>query len=304
MQYQAYGLVLDSEFALPELYPAEGTADVCIRFGKVEQRPQDLDADGNAFWCDGEGRSACHYRQGTGWVSVTGGSTIVVEPEDNRDPALLRLAILGPGMALALMQRGFFTFHASAVAISGSGVAFLGRHAAGKSTMAATLHTRGHALVTDDVTVLNDIDGDIHVVPSFPQVKLWANAAENLGLEAGTMPRVHPDFDKYAWRPESGWASIPIPLHRLYVLGCGDQVRVEPIPPHDASKFVMRNWYGSRFGLDFFRAQDQGEHFRRCIDITSRVPVMTLLRPEVECFADLAEEIKAAILQDLEQGPD
>jgi hypothetical protein len=174
--------------ALPELYPAEGTADVCIRFGKGEQRPRDLDADGNAFWCDGKGRSACHYRQGTGWVTVTGGSTIVVEPEDSPDPALLRLAILGPGMALVLMQRGLFAFHASAVAISGSGVAFLGGHAAGKSSMAATLHTRGHALVTDDVSVLDDIDGDIHVVPSFPQVKLWANAAEDLGLEAGTMP--------------------------------------------------------------------------------------------------------------------
>lgn len=297
MRYRAYGLIIDSELAFPELVPADEAADVRVRFGQVQHRPS---GETSAFWCDERGRSAVHYCQKTGWVGVTAGNHIVVEPEGDPDPAVLRLSILGPGMALALIQRGLFPFHASSCAISGRGVAFLGGHAAGKSTMAATFRVRGHALVSDDVTVLDDIDGDLHIVPSFPQVKLWANAAADLGFEVDAMPRVHPDFEKHAWRPESGWASSPVPLHRLYVLGSGDRVQVEPIPPHEASKFVMRNWYGARFGPDLIGAQDQGAHFRRCIDVTSRVPMRTLLRPPVDCVADVGEEVEAAVLKDLE----
>jgi energy-coupling factor transporter ATP-binding protein EcfA2 len=300
--YHAYGLILKAEFEFPELRPApalEGRVpDVTIRLGEVARRPESLNDNGNGIWCDGD--QYCHYREGTGACLVTGGTSIVVDREGDPDDSLVRLSVLGPAMGLALIQRGLLLLHASAVSIDGAAVAFLGNHGAGKSTMAASLHSLGHPLITDDIAALDPIEDDFQVLPTFPQLKLWDNTARDLGLQPDEMPRVHPDFDKWAWRLDGEVSEAPLPLRRLYVLGVGDEVKIENLEAVLGSQYVIRNWYGARFGVEFYQAQNQGEHFRRCIGVADAVPMRRLLRPEIESgFDALAREIEAAVIVDL-----
>jgi hypothetical protein len=63
--------------------------------------------------------------------------------------------VLAQVLPLAAVLRGLDVLHASAVAIEGRAVAFLGASGAGKTTLAAHLAARGARLVTDDVLAVD-----------------------------------------------------------------------------------------------------------------------------------------------------
>lgn len=296
-RYHAYGLSVESSLEFPELPFARTPSDVQIGFGKVEPRPTRVDEAGIGFWADTQ--RACHFVRGVGAFLVSEGRSIVVDP-DTAVCELLRLSILGPAMALVLHQRGMFVLHASAVAINGHAVAFLGGHAYGKSTMAAMLHARGYPMITDDVTAVSVEGNDPMVLPSFPQFKLWPDAARGLGLTADELPKLSPNSEKRALRFDQGFATGREPLSRLYLLAIGDVTMVKKIRTVEAFEVLLGNWYGSRFGSDFFKSIDLKAHFMLGSLIAREVPVRYLYRP-ASLFSDrnLPEAIETAILRDL-----
>jgi hypothetical protein len=89
-----------------------------------------------------------------GTILVRKGREIIVDPIPGLEDKVLRLFVLGPALAVLLHQRGRLVLHASAAAIAGEVVAFMGRSGWGKSTAAAALYTRGHSIVADDVTAV------------------------------------------------------------------------------------------------------------------------------------------------------
>ncbi len=93
--------------------------------------------------------------------------------------------ILGPVLGLLLRFRGITCLHASAVAIDGSVIAFVGAEGAGKSTTAAAFARAGYAAVSDDIVALVERDGDFFVSPSYPHLCLWPESVEML---YGTKP--------------------------------------------------------------------------------------------------------------------
>ena len=70
--------------------------------------------------------------------------------------AEIRMCLLGPIIGFVLHLRGTPCLHASAVAIDGRAVAFLGHSGAGKSTTAAAFIRRGFRALTDDVLALDE----------------------------------------------------------------------------------------------------------------------------------------------------
>ena len=71
---------------------------------------------------------------------MRGGQEVIVEPSPDADERAVRLCLLGPIVALIPHQRGRLILHASAVAVGGDAIAFLGGQGWGKSTIAAALH--------------------------------------------------------------------------------------------------------------------------------------------------------------------
>jgi hypothetical protein len=249
------------------------------------------------MWVHGD--HACYALQGVGVFLISAGKHIRVEPHEGVTEEALRLCILGPALALALLQRGFFTLHASAVSIEGGAVAFLGGHGWGKSTMAAMLRARGYPVVSDDLTTLEW--GKDTVIPSFPQLKLWPDAIGALGKASHEFPQVHPDVDKRALRFTEGFAPDPLPLRRLYLLAVGHPTTIETLRPMQVFEELMRHWYGARFGPALFDALDLRAHFLRVSRLARTVPVRRLQRPStLREDPDLGEAIERAILRDLE----
>lgn len=300
--YRAYRLSVASELHLPEL-PTDAVvgraADVCIRVGRINRaRTQVRGPDGRACWLNG---SEAHYVvEGVAAFLVAYGETVTVEPFSCVNGQLLRLSLLGPVMALVLQHRGKFVLHAGAVVIGDVAVGFLGGHGWGKSTLVAMLYAQGHRFLCEDVAALAFARDEIQVTPSFPQFKLWPDAAERLGWFPADFPQVHLDCEKRLIRFRDGFESTSKPLRRLYVLRVGPRVAVERLRPVERLEEVLRHWYGARFGPEFLRSLNRREYFLDAAALARRVPVRILRRPPTfHQDPDLAKVIEGEILRDL-----
>jgi hypothetical protein len=294
--YTAYGLGIRSDVVLPELgkpvtaivsgppAPARRAvnkpADIVIRIGAVDRvRPESAAGDGQTWVCRDE---ACFHYSGTGTFRVTQGREVVVEPAAGAQDGELRLILLGPVLAVLLHQRGLLVLHASAVALTRSGVrqavGFMGDKGAGKSTTAAALHARGHALIADDLVAI-DLAGPVpQVWPGFPHLKLWPEAAASTLDDHDTvasLARVHPQFEKRS-RPIAGeFHRERVPLAALYVLTDAGYEAAEPAAAREAFFQLVRHSYLARI-LHMTRAT--AAHFQQVTQVARTVPVRNLMR--------------------------
>ena len=282
--YRACGLNIESDLRLPELdighEPrfSSGGADVVIRFDRLERfshlarqqarhirpTPEGI----HLFWRD------------TGAFLVRDGREIVVDPIPGVREPLLRLFLLGTTMAMLLHQRGeVVVLHGSVVAGAGQAVAFLGNKGAGKSTLAAAMHARGHDLLSDDILAIDVRGESVMAVPSFPHLKLWPDSATSIGYAPEDMPRLRPELEKRGYHPSTGFVTMPMPLKQIYVLDVAAELAEKIMSSRDASLALMQNWYGARFGAEVLRTLGLSAHFRQCAELASRVQVCYLQRP-------------------------
>jgi hypothetical protein len=296
--YVAYGLGIHSALPLPELAVHEIGEDAVVRLGKVERLPSPLDARGCGFWATAE--EACYFMEHAGAFLARGGREIIVEPAIGVEDRTLRLFILGPALALLLHQRGRLILHASAVEVRGSAVAFMGPSGWGKSTAAAVMHTRGHGLVADDITVIDVGPDGPTVFPGFPQLKLWPEAVVSLGEAPETLPQLHLLYEKRARRITREFSQSPLPLRCIYVLAEGSAPAIEPLRPQEALRELMHHWYGARFGAELLRPAGLSPFFRQCADLANRATVHRLARPySLATLPDVARLVEEHLARDV-----
>ncbi|MFM2311640.1 MAG: hypothetical protein RLZZ04_916 [Cyanobacteriota bacterium] len=302
-RYTAYGLNISSDLSLPELQKSneDKGADIIIRFGKVNwSLPETLES-WSYFQLDGDRAYLCWRVVGKFLVSA--GKEIIIEPFANVQEQVMRLPLLGSVLAMALHQRQFLILHGSAVAINDGAAIFIGAKGQGKSTMTATLYGRGHQLITDDVAALKVNNGGVHtLIPGFPQIKLWPEAAKAaLGDEAESLRKIHPKAEKRARPILERFSATPIPVRRIYLLGEGDIPRIKPLEPQAAMTSLIANSYiPMLLGEEFKRDQQTALHFHQCINLTKSIPIYRLERPRsldlLNTIAYLVEEDLAALV--------
>ncbi len=134
--------------------------------------------DGTQFWLDPGGTA----------VWAVWPATLTLED--------IATYVLGPVLGLLLRLRGVPCLHASAVAIGNSTVAFAGSEGAGKSTTAAALAGRGHAVISDDIVALVEREGSFSVLPAYPYLSLWQESVKILYGPEKALPSFSPAYDK------------------------------------------------------------------------------------------------------------
>jgi hypothetical protein len=130
--------------------------------------------------------------------------------------------LLGPVLGLLLRLRGVPSLHASAVAFGGRAVAFVGSEGAGKSTTAAALADRGHAVISDDIVALMDRDGSFYVLPAYPYLSLWPESVNMLFGPEKNLPSFSPNYDKRQLllaQNRLKFQEVPVPLGAVFLLG-------------------------------------------------------------------------------------
>jgi hypothetical protein len=160
--YENCGLRLRSEIELHLPVPAGDGWDVDVRWG-----PDILDSSepppGTVIAAYGSGEDRWYTATSTesgyllrfrecGEIVISGGlDEMQVRRDPSGRPEVLPVLLAGTVSAFLLALRGETVLHASAVAVDGTALAFVGQSGRGKSTLAALLCVDGAKLVTDDV---------------------------------------------------------------------------------------------------------------------------------------------------------
>jgi hypothetical protein len=218
--YLLSALKLISDIELPELMPWDGRrdipADLVFRLGKV---PRQLDAPDRValtFQTKGRHQYLTTYPD-EARILIENGCSVTVEPAPGIDLTDVRSILMAPVQAVLWHQRGLLPLHASVFGLNGSAVALAGPSGAGKSTLAALLAARGHEVLTDDICVVDAVNG-ARVLPSTPRLRLWRDALEYLGIAVEGLPRAFSRREKYLFEG-GGWAgSAPRKLAAIVLL--------------------------------------------------------------------------------------
>ena len=205
---------------------------------------------------------------------------------------LLRLLVLGVGLRALLHQRGLFVLHASVVEVNGQGIAFMGDHGVGKSTIAGACLDGGLRIVTDDIAAI-DLSGSVPLVhPGAPQLKLYPIVATTLRSQPDALVPLKAGNDKLGWRKPSGWANTPVPLARVYDLVPSRTSKVHRLEGQKALIALLRNSCGGELGLVHNR-DTATLHFNQCADIMRKIPISALsVKRELESLNDAIAMVK------------
>jgi hypothetical protein len=201
-------------------------------------------SDGTQFWLDRAGTEV--------WATWPGSSTI-------EDTATY---LLGPVLGRLLRLRGVTCLHASAVVFGEQAVAFVGSEGAGKSTTAAALALRGHAILSDDVVALAERDESFFVHPAYPYLCLWPESVESIYGSADALPKFSADYDKRCLslgKQELRFEERSLPLAAIYILGERRGHRaplVEKIAPQEAFLSLVANTFATNILDTAMRAKE------------------------------------------------
>ena len=280
-RYRAFGLEIASSFDLDPYVVAApdepgGAPDLRVDLGPMSDY---TDGSLDLEW---PGLVRVHVQDGRRlWAEDVGGV----------GPRGLAEMVCGPGVALALSQRGWFVLHASATECDEHLVAVCGHSGAGKSTMAAMFAATGARAFADDIVPLR-VEGEQVTGVAGPTLAKLASvppAAAPFVREVG--PEAIGDKVLSAWR----CAARPGERGRLavvVVLEDGDGVALTPLRGQRAVSELLRH----AFGLNAAGMRRQEAHLTTATAVAARVPVVRLTRPRTLAgAADAVAAVRAAL---------
>ena len=274
--YWVFGLRVRSRLELPELIPATADfqPDLFVDEGPVTQRPdvnQGLVPAGDALLL---------VIPDVARFLVRNGNHITVDPVPLAPARNVRLFLLGSAMGALLHQRGLLPLHANAIEIGGQAVAFMGPSGEGKSTLAAWFHDKGHQVIADDVCVVSADGSDGPTVrPGLPRLRLWREALEASGRNAGDYPASYVDdgnYDKFdvplarQSEPEKAW-----PLACVYLLDRAETFAISRLEGVSAAEALIANTYRGQFTQ---AARNVVPHWSACMAVARATPIFRVTR--------------------------
>jgi hypothetical protein len=295
--YHAFQLNIQSAIKLPELLSYANNSniesDVIIQFGSVSKTGLSeavtkgvfYQSNSNELWLDVP--NVARYL-------ISDGNRINIDPYEHADEDSIRVFLLGSGMGALLMQRDLFLLHANAIKIGDACVSFSGNSGAGKSTLSAAFMHRGYSVLADDVCAINPAG---HVMPSFPQVKLWADSSQKLEIKTDTLKRIRPNIEKFAVPLEQQFYAENLPLKVLYILNSHNQdtFEFEMIEGMHKMLPLKNNTYRHQYLKGLGKTK---KHLKHVGSLASQFDVVRITRPKTGFQLDkLVDLIQADLLE-------
>jgi hypothetical protein len=231
------------------------------------------------------------------WLDSTGENAWAVWPESSTLENVSTY-LVGPVLGLLLRFRGVVCLHASAVTLGDRAVVFLGPEGAGKSTTAASMAQRGHAVIADDVVGLVEQNGRFSVLPAYPHLSLWPDSVKMLYGPDKALPTLSPDWGKQLLSLAANRLKFEqrnLPLGAIFILGerSSDSRApfIESMPHREGLLSMVANSFATNL-LD----QDMRAHeFSLLGRVLSEVPIRHL-RPNTDAthIQRLCEAVEVA----------
>jgi hypothetical protein len=195
--------------------------------------------------------------------------------------------LLGVVLHYVLQLRGETCLHAGAVRMGPGAIAIAGEQGAGKSTTIAGLARRGYPVLSDDLAVLDERDGQCWVQPGMPRLRLAPDALDHLGQEWRDLAVVLSSEQKrylplHDIQGDGGWRFQPtaVPLQAIYLLGDFepglDGPVIVPVAAATAVAGLLPHTYHPLRPLSIAR---RAESLNALCRLVGRVAVRSLRRP-------------------------
>lgn len=272
--YIAFGLIIKSEFEIPELIKSDGNSDVKISFGKAPKELSEITKRGvkyqatkNEFLLEVD-EIAKYY--------VKNGDEIIIELLKDTADKEVNLFLLGSAFGALFIQRGLLPIHGSAVKFGDYTTIFTGLSGVGKSSIAGYFANQGFHILADDISVINH---DLKVVPGFPSVKLWNDVLHKLEITTDSLHEIRPDIKKFKLPISENYFNQTLPLKNIVILGTKNTPGFEIEELQGIKKFnaIKNNTYRYKFvqGLE-----KQQEHFQILNKLLQQTNVYKITRPQ------------------------
>lgn len=247
--YDAFGLTLKSDFALPELGRREispvaaQSADVV----EIKRSRGELSLAGSdrlADWIEVK-ENACLYRfEGFCRMLVEEGRKVTVEVLPDAAEEDMRAFLFGSAIGTIAHQRRLVPLHISAVETGSGAAAFTGSSGAGKSTMVAALSKyNGWQIVCDDMACLDPERGDLRLHAGVQRNKLWIDAINSLGLSDSPMSRDLARADKFHIELAEPASAAFGPMRTFFLLEWADDFTIERLSAGRSFEALINSVY-------------------------------------------------------------
>lgn len=282
--YTVYGLTVVSALECPGLLWGEGAPDVTIRYGQVPTTLGNVRDRGVAYEVNSS--QFLLYPRHIARYLVSVGTEVVIERGQNSRDEDLRVFLLGAVFGALLHQRGILPLHGSAIETSRGAVIFAGPSGSGKSTLAAAFQRRGYRVLADDICAVSlDGDGRPRVFPAYPQLTLWADAAEYLQQNVTILRRVRVSLEKYALPLRGAFSTQPLPLYAVYELDTTNTrtFTLTPLRGKGKLELLLHNTYRKRWLRGMGKS---AVNFQQCAQTSRCVNVSRIVRPQYPLLLD------------------
>jgi hypothetical protein len=211
--------------------------------------------------------------------------------------------LLGPILGGLLRLRRTVSVHACVLEIDSGAVVLLGGREAGKSTIAAAMAQRGHAVLSDDIAaILEQPMGTWMTQPGYPRLRLGPTTIEAIDTPAVPATDAGPVITGLEKRylelsigEEAGpwrFQCRPLPLEAIYELRRGrgvDGPVIEPIVGADRLTTLVRHLRAAVAPLD---APTKAAELARLGRLATSVPVRRVTYPDdLEALPALCQAI-------------
>lgn len=292
-KYSAFGLVIGSEIELPELLSSDIDTEIKIEFGETPVELQNPIKKGLRFQA-AENEFLLHVDNVASFY-VKNGDSITIKKKENADDDSVRLFLLGSALGALLMQRDMIPMHGSTVKIDDYCIVITGVSGVGKSTLAAQFFKQDYQILSDDVSAIKLENKQAFIVPSYPQIKLWADAIRKFNDNPGSHRKLRDNIEKFGIKIHKQYYTKPLPVKAVFILNTKNTEGIDFDEVKGIEKFnaLRRNTYRFQFvdGLN-----KQKEHFQTINQIASLIKVYRITRPRKGFNA---EELKNIIIEKL-----
>ena len=288
--YEGFGLYFASDIDLAPMMKSEvRNADVQIIKGFVSKAGLNQPVVSEPF---------CQISPGEMWLAipdvarfhVSGGNSIVVEPKTGASMQTINLFLLGSCMGAIMYQRNRLVIHGNAIRFNDEAVVFAGTSGAGKSTLAAAFVKRGYQVLSDDLSV---VDEHGCVQPSYPQLKIWRDAANKLDIDITGLKPIGYQADKFAYPLQQQFYHKPLPIRAIYILHgrAQNSISIKALTGMEKLKPLKRHSYRGSFveGLGLNSA-----HLKLCGLLAHRTRISKIYRPnqsfDIDALVELIEK--------------